>query len=53
MNTKTIADKEERKAVKRTARKKAAPKPKRAAGVNRGDNKKKVKKMAKGQTRKR
>ena len=49
MNTKTIADTEERKKVKRAARKKAAPKPKRAAGVNRGDNKKKVKKMVKGQ----
>jgi hypothetical protein len=53
MNTKTIEDKAERKTVKRAARKKADPKPKRAAGVNRGDNKKKVKKMVKGQTRKR
>ena len=53
MNTKNIEDKEERKTVKRAARKKAAPIAKRAAGVNRGDNKKKVKKMVKGQTRKR
>ena len=53
MNTKTIEDKEERKKVKRVARKKAAPKAKRAAGVNRGDNQKKLKKMDKDQTRKR
>ena len=31
----------------------AAPKPKRASGVARGENKRKVKKIAKGQTRKR
>lgn len=49
MNTKTITDKTERKQVKRTARKKAAPKPKRASGVARGSAKRKVKKMAKGQ----
>jgi hypothetical protein len=49
MNTKQITDRTERKAVKRTARKKAAPKPKRAAGVARGENKHKVKKMVKGQ----
>jgi hypothetical protein len=35
--------------VKRAARKKAAPKAPRAAGVARGSNKKKVKKIAKGQ----
>jgi hypothetical protein len=49
MNTKTITDKTERKKVKRTARKKAAPKPKRASGVARGSEKRKVKKMVKGQ----
>jgi hypothetical protein len=49
MNTKKITDKLERKKLKRTARKKAAPKPKRAAGVARGANKKRVKKMVKGQ----
>jgi hypothetical protein len=53
MNTKHIADTEERKKLKRIARKKAAPKPKRASGVARGENKRKVKKIAKGQTRKR
>jgi len=36
MNTKNLTDKAERKKVKRTARKKAAPKAKRAAGVARG-----------------
>ena len=41
MNTKTVTDKAERKKLKRTARKKAAPKAKRAAGVARGSNKKK------------
>ena len=49
MNTKNIADRAERKKVKRAARKKAAPKPKRASGVARGSQKHKVKKMAKGQ----
>ena len=49
MNTKNITDTEERKKVKRVARKKAAPKAKRAAGVARGSNKKKVKIMVKGQ----
>jgi hypothetical protein len=49
MNTKTIADKLERKQVKRAARKKAAPKAKRPAGTARGANKKKVKKLVKGQ----
>jgi hypothetical protein len=49
MNTKQITDTEERKKAKRVARKKAAPKPKRAAGVARGSNKKKVKIMTKGQ----
>lgn len=49
MNTKNIADKAERKKVKRAARKKAAPKPKRPSGVARGSMKRKIRKMAKGQ----
>jgi hypothetical protein len=49
MNTKTIADRVERKKVKRAARKKAAPKGKRAAGVARGSNKRKIRRMAQGQ----
>lgn len=49
MNTKTIADKLERKKVKRAARKKAPPKPKRPAGTARGSNKKKIKKVVKGE----
>ncbi len=42
MNTKHIEDRAERKKVKRAARKKAAPKAKRASGVARGSMKKKV-----------
>ena len=53
MNTKNITDTEERKKLKRAARKKAAPKPKRASTVARGSMKKKVKQIVKGQTRKR
>jgi hypothetical protein len=49
MNTKHVTDKAERKKVKRAARKKTAPKAKRAAGVARGSMKRKVKKMEKGQ----
>jgi hypothetical protein len=49
MNTTKIADKTERKELKRKARKKAAPKPKRKAGEARGSNKKKVKQIVKGQ----
>jgi len=49
MNTTAITDTLERKKLKRAARKKAAPKAKRAAGVARGSMKKKVKKMAQGQ----
>jgi hypothetical protein len=49
MNTKHIEDRTERKKLKRTARKKAAPKAKRASGVARGSMKKKVKKLTKGQ----
>jgi hypothetical protein len=53
MNTKTVESTEERKKLKRAARKAAPPKAKRPASEARGSNKKKVKIMAKGQTRKR
>jgi len=49
MNTKTVTDKAERKKLKRAARKKAAPKAKRAAGVARGSLKKKIRRQAQGQ----
>ena len=49
MNTKHVEDRAERKRLKRAARKKAAPKAKRASGVARGSNKRKLKKLAKGQ----
>ena len=49
MNTKTVTDKTERKKLKRTARKKAAPKAKRATGVARGSSKKKIRHQAQGQ----
>jgi hypothetical protein len=52
MNTKTVADVKERKKLKRAARKKAAPKAKRASGVARGSLKKKIRRAAQG-TRKR
>lgn len=45
-NTKSMENKEERKGVKRAARKKAAPKAKRTEP--RGSNKKKVKKLVRG-----
>jgi hypothetical protein len=48
-NTKSIADKTERKKVKRTARKKAAPKASRTYA--RGSRKQKVKKLARGQSK--
>ena len=48
-NTKSITNKEERKAVKRTARKKAAPKAPRTGA--RGENKAKVKKAARGSSK--
>ena len=51
MNTKNITDKTERKKAKRAARKKAAPKAKRAAGVARCSLKKKVSKRVKGQAK--
>jgi hypothetical protein len=49
MNTKHVTDRAERKKLKRTARKKAAPIAKRASGVARGSLKRKVKKLTKGQ----
>lgn len=49
MNTKNVTDKQERKKIKRTARKKAAPVAKRAAGVARGSLKKRVRHQAQGQ----
>ncbi len=49
MNTKNVTDTEERKKLKRAARKKAPAKKKRASDVARGSMKTKVKKMAKGQ----
>jgi len=45
-NTKKIEDKTERKKVKRASRKKAAPKAKRT--TPRGSNKKKLKKLVRG-----
>lgn len=49
MNTKNVTDQQERKKIKRTARKKAAPVAKRAAGVARGSMKKKIRHQAQGQ----
>ena len=49
MNTKKVTDKIERKKLKRTARKKVAPKAKRAAGVARGSMKKRVRRLVQGQ----
>jgi hypothetical protein len=49
MNTTKVTDKTERKKIKRTARKKAAPKAKRAAGVARGSTKKKIRHQVQGQ----
>jgi hypothetical protein len=48
-DTTKITDKAERKKLKRTARKKAAPKAKRT--TPRGSNKKKVKKLVRGQSK--
>ena len=45
-NTKSVTDKTERKKLKRASRKKAAPKAKRT--TPRGSNKKKVKKLVRG-----
>ena len=49
MNTTKLTDRLERKKIKRAARKKAAPKAKRAAGVARGSMKKKIRHQAQGQ----
>ena len=49
MNTTKVTDKVERKKLKRAARKKAAPKPKRASGVARGSMKKKIRHQTQGQ----
>jgi hypothetical protein len=49
MNTTNVTDKAERKELKRKARKEAPPKAKRPDSVARGENKKKVKKLVKGQ----
>lgn len=48
-DTTKIEDKTERKKLKRAARKKAAPKAKRT--TPRGSDKKKVKKLARGQSK--
>lgn len=48
-NTTKIEDTQERKKLKRTARKKAAPKAKRT--TPRGSNKQKIKKLARGQSK--
>ncbi len=48
-DTTKIEDKVERKKIKRAARKKAAPKAKRT--TPRGSNKKKLKKLARGQSK--
>jgi hypothetical protein len=49
MDTTKIEDREERKKIKRAARKKAAPKAKRTGA--RGENKAKVKKASRGQSK--
>jgi hypothetical protein len=49
MDTTKIEDREERKKLKRAARKKAAPKGKRTGA--RGENKAKIKKAARGQSK--
>ena len=51
MNTKHVTDKDERKKLKRAARKKAVPKAKRPSDVARGSRKRRVRKMAKGQSK--
>jgi hypothetical protein len=53
MNTKHVEDQTERKRLKRAARKAAPPVTPRAAGEARGSNKRKVRKIVKGQTKKR
>ena len=53
MNTKHVKDTSERKKLKRAARKKAPAIAKRPNDVARGSLKRKVKKMVKGQAKKR
>ncbi|WP_202901669.1 hypothetical protein [Bryobacter aggregatus] len=53
MNTKHVKDRDERKKLKRAARKAAPAITGRGPGVDRGSQKKKVKKIVKGQSRKR
>jgi len=48
-NTKAVTDRTERKKIKRTARKKAALKPPRT--TPRGSNKRKVKTLVRGQSK--
>ena len=48
-NTKSVTDKSERKKIKRASRKKAAPKGKRTGA--RGENKQKIKKASRGQSK--
>jgi hypothetical protein len=48
-NTKSITDTEERKKIKRAARKKATPKAKRTGA--RGENKQKLKKASRGKSK--
>ena len=48
-NTTSITDKTERKKIKRAARRKAAPKAKRTGA--RGENKAKVRKLSRGQSK--
>ena len=48
-NTKTVADREERKKLKRAARRKATPKTARTYA--RGEHKKKIKKLGRGQSK--
>ncbi len=51
MNTKHVKDRAERKKLKRASRAKAAPVAPRASDVARGSQKRKVKKMVKGQSK--
>ena len=51
MNTKNVTDREERKALKRKARKEAPAKEPRATDVARGSMKKKIRKASRGQSR--
>ena len=48
-NTRTVTDREERKKLKRAARRKATPKTARTYA--RGEHKKKIKKLGRGQSK--